>query len=352
MTIDQIEFLNQCTEETIVRFNSFIIADPNQERVLNSLQNSPNTNGLHRVLFEIDVNQIGKIYKQHIIFPITTHFRIVSTRFEKRIWIVKINVFNLNESIQKKHKHPIELAHLLREIGQFDQSEKLFYILLNQYPSLNTQCFDGLGRIAQDKGLYEISLHFYIKSLETVSLKNRAHCLNDIGCAYDYLEQYEQALQYYSQALKIMKNENHQAMCLNNIGITYAKNGQYDKAIEYFQESLSKRKKCLSENHTDIGISHTNLGVIYSSLGQLDNAIEYFHFALKSFQLNKSNIFKAIVYQNMAQIFQEKNQLNKALQLYQDAQDIFRQFRPFDHPNNIHIHQQIQQLKQQKRLTF
>ncbi|CAF1574241.1 unnamed protein product, partial [Rotaria sordida] len=172
-------------------FNSFIIAHRNPEQVFKSLQNSSNTNDLHRVLFDIDSNQIGKQYKQYIIFPITTYFRIVSIHFEQRIWIVKIIVFNSNKSIEKKDKNPFQLAHLLRHIGQLDQSEKLFYLLLNQYPLLNSQSYDGLGRIAQDKGLYDVSLNFYLKSLEIVPFKNRAHCLNNIGCAYDYLEQYD-----------------------------------------------------------------------------------------------------------------------------------------------------------------
>jgi tetratricopeptide (TPR) repeat protein len=345
MRIDQIDYLNQCTDKIILRFNSFIIANQNQEQVLNSLQNSSNTNGLHRVCFEIDINQIGKIYKQFIIFPITTYFKIISIKFDKRIWIVKINVFNFNQFNKNKNKNPIELAHLLRHIGQFHQSEKLFSLLLNQYPSLNAECYNGLGRIAQDKGLYDISLQYYKESLQNISFKDRPHCLNNIGCAYDYLEQYQQALQYYFQALTFMKNDQNQAMCLNNIAITYAKIQQYDKAIEYFKDSLAKRKTSLPENHIDIGISYTNLGVIYSSLGQLDNALQYFDLALKSFQLNKSNIFKAILYQNMAKIFQDKIQFNKALQFYQDALNIFKQFRPEDHPNIIYIQHQIQQLK-------
>jgi len=347
MTIDQIDYLNQCSDKTILRFNSYIIANKNQEYVLNSLENSSNTNGLHKVLFQIEINQIGKIYKQYIIFPITTYFNIISIKFEKRIWIVTINVFNSNQFIKNKKKNPIKLPHFLRQIARFDQAEKLFYLLLNQYPSLNALCYNGLARIAQDKASYDISLHFYIKSLENISIEDRPYCLNNIACAYDYLKQYEQALKYYDQALKLMKYDKDQAMCLNNIGITYAKIKQYEQAIKYFQDSLSIRIKSLPENHQDIGISYTNLGVIYSSIDQLDKALQYFNLALKYFQRNKSIIFRAILYQNMAKIFQQMNQFNKALQFYQDALNIFEQFKPSDHPNIIHIQQQIQQLNQQ-----
>ncbi|CAF3984169.1 unnamed protein product [Rotaria sordida] len=349
MTIDQIDFIQQSINDKYFRFNSFIIAHRNPEQVFKSLQNSSNTNDLHRVLFDIDSNQIGKQYKQYIIFPITTYFRIVSIHFEQRIWIVKIIVFNSNKSIEKKDKNPFQLAHLLRHIGQLDQSEKLFYLLLNQYPLLNSQSYDGLGRIAQDKGLYDVSLNFYLKSLEIVPFKNRAHCLNNIGCAYDYLEQYDNALQYYSEALSLMKDDINQAMCLSNMGITYAKNDNYQQALGCFEQSLSIRDKTLSKNHPDIGISHTNLGVAYSSIGEFDIALNHFNLALKSFSSNNSDIYRAIVYQNMAKIFQEKNQFDQALKFYKNAENIFRLCRPIDHPNLLHVQQQINQLKQQQQ---
>jgi hypothetical protein len=145
---------NLLINQNFFRFNSFLVAHQNFEEVKKSLENSPNTNGLHRVLFQINLNQIGKEYLQHIIFPISTHFRINSVRFERRIWIVTITVYNSNE---QTNLTSIQLAHLRRDRGQFDQAEKLFNRLLLQGSSLNTECYDGLGRIAQDKGLYRIS---------------------------------------------------------------------------------------------------------------------------------------------------------------------------------------------------
>ncbi len=349
MTIDQIHSLTQ-SQENPIRFNSFIIANQNQEQARKSLQNFSNTNNFHRVLFEIDQNQIGKQYKEYIIFPITTIFKIYSVTLENRIWIVKLNVVdNSNQTLQKKDFNSIHLAQYLREIGHLDQAEKLFELLLNQYPSLHSQCYHGLGRIAQDKGFYEISLNFYFKSLQTVSNDERSFCLNNIGCAYDYLEQYEEALQFYSQASTTMKSDVDKSMCLNNMGITYAKLDQYDQALQCFQDSLSIREKYLSPNHPDIGICYTNIGVILSSRDQLDDALKNYQLALKCFSINNSvQIFRAIVYQNMGEIFQNKNQFPRALTSYQDAHNIFQQLRPIDHPNVVYLQQQIEQMKQLK----
>jgi tetratricopeptide (TPR) repeat protein len=246
----------------------------------------------------------------------------------------------------KKKKSPIELADYLREIGLYQESENLFYLLLNHYPCLSALSYDGLGRIAQDKGLYETSLHFYMKSLQ---IQKRSFTLNNIGCAHYYLEQYEDALQFYSQSLTLMKNELNQSICINNIGITYAKNNQYKEALQCFQNCLQIRKKYLSETHPQIGICYTNIGVIQASVGQFDLALQSYNIALKTFSSNQFNIHRSIIYQNMAKIFQEKNQFDRSISFYQDALNILQQFH---HPNINLIKQQIQHLKQINQFVF
>jgi tetratricopeptide (TPR) repeat protein len=183
-------------------------------------------------------------------------------------------------------------------------------------------------------------------------LESRALCLNNIGCAYDYLEEYDKALQYYSESLTIMTNDIDKSMSYNNIGITYDKNGQYEQTFQSFEHSLAIRKKCLSSNNHHLGISYSNIALLFSSIEQFDRALKYSQRALKIFSLNHFDIFRGIVYQNMAQIFQEKNQLDQSIKLYQDAKNIFEQLRPTDHPNIIYIKQKIHQLKQQKQFIF
>ena len=343
MKSDQIDQFN---EQNIFRFNSFILLNENEEQIFNSLQNSSNTNDLHKVLFEIDQNEVAKIYKDLILFPLNTSFRFISRRFEKRIWFIQLNVSQKSKSTENLNINPIQFAHYCRNLHLLDQSEKLFHLFLNEYPTLNSQCYDGLARIAQDKGLYEKSLEFYFKSLQTVSIEDRFHCLNNIGCIYDYLKEYDQAFNFYFQSLKLTKSDEHKAMCLNNLGITFAKTKEYHKALEYLQDSLTKRTNFFPPNHYQIAISYSNIGTIYSAMEQFDQALEYFHLALKSFQKKKFRFFKAIVFQNIAQISQKNNQFDQALQFYQHSFDILISLRPIDHPNIIFIQQQIQLLKQ------
>ena len=341
MTNEQIDLLKR---STTFRLNSFVIAQLNRDKVLRTLQNSSNTNNLQGVLFQIESNQIGREYNDEILFPLTAHFRVRSIDYQQKIYFVTINVCHMNSSTSKKQRTPLQFVDYLRQLAQFDQAEKLVRLLFKQYPKLNGQLYDALGRIAQDKGLYELSLDYYFKSLENVSARNRANCLNNIGCAFDYLGEYENALQYYSQALTLFKTDLHQSMCLNNIGITYAKNHQHQQAFQCFHRSLSIGERMLSENDFRIGISYTNIAVLQSTIGQFDLAFQHYQQALQNFFLNNCQMFEAIVHQNMGKAFQQQNQLNRALQFYQMAQN---KFISVNHPNLFHVQQQIRLLQQQ-----
>jgi tetratricopeptide (TPR) repeat protein len=341
MTNNQIEFLEDSINKNLLRFNSFIIAKINREEILKSLQNSSNKNNFNSVLFHIEINQIGKQFQEFILFPITTEFRIHSIEYQNNIYIVKIIALNSNSY---SNKTPIDLSHQLQNLGQLDQAEKILHRLLSQYPTENSKLYDELARIAQDKGLYEISLQLYEKSLIKVSQKDRPYCLNNIGCMYDYLEQYDSAMEFYFVSLTLMKNDLDRAMCINNIGITLAKQEEYQDALKSFQQSLSIRQRFLPENHRDLGISYANIGGVYSSINQFDLALEYYQKALKIFLKNCSPIYKAIVYQNIGEILYDKNQLNEALNNYQQAAIIFRKIRPSNHPTRIYIEQIINKL--------
>ena len=345
MKIDQIEKLNNFNENSILKFNSFIKGNGNEQIILNHLQNSFNLNGFHKVLFQIDSN--GKIFENEIYFPINSSFRLISVKLEKRIWFVQLHFISNNSQINRKI-NSVQFAHYCRNSGYLDQSEQLFNYFLNEKPLLNYYSYEGLGRISQDKALFNQSLQFYLKSRQFVSSKELSNCLNNIGCIYDYLQQYQKAIQFYFKALSHVKTELFKAKILNNIGITFANLKDFDQSIKYFEQSLQIRKDILIENHLDIAVSLTNIALIYSSSQQFDRSLEYLNNALKIFQMNHSFLFQAIVLQNLAQIYQLLNQSNKALLFYQDSLDIFKQYKPIDHPNLAFIQQQIQFIKQSK----
>ena len=105
------------------------------------------------------------------------------------------------------------------------------------------------------------------------------HCLAGV---YDELGQYEKALQYYEESLKIRMelNVTHDiATTLNNIGNVYSSIDRYDESLRYYGEALNLRIKLnLSQ---DISDSFYNIGAVYLALKDYKKVKELYENAEK-----------------------------------------------------------------------
>ena len=73
---------------------------------------------------------------------------------------------------------------------------------------------------------------------------------------YEFLGEYEKAIQYYSEALvqrqKVYGNEHIEtSKSYKNIGKVYTLQADYAKALEYYGKALSIREKELGKDHDD-----------------------------------------------------------------------------------------------------
>lgn len=69
-------------------------------------------------------------------------------------------------------------------------------------------------------------------------MKGEAGTLNNIGGAYFRLEDYNQALKWYEQALEIQQDigvKPDEAVSLGNLGITYSRLGNHARALDFYQ---------------------------------------------------------------------------------------------------------------------
>lgn len=338
MTYKQIQFIEDSIKKSKLRFNSYIIANKNREESIEILENSTNKINLNLVLFHIETNNIGKEYENLIIFPLTTQFQINSIEYQNHIYIIKISILSNLFSYSKKN--PFDLVNQLCYLNQYDQAEIILSRLLIQYPYKASKIYNKLAQINQNKGLYELSLQLYEKSLNKISFKYRPFCLNNMGSLYDDLNQYDLALEFYSSTFNLLKNDFHRAICMNNIGITLAKQEKYQHALDLFQQSLEVFK----DKHLNRGMSYVNIAGVYSSIHQFDLALKFYENAAKIFPKNSS--YRAIIHQNIGEIFYLKNQFKEALHNYQKALNIFQNTRPSNHPTIIYTQQIINQLTQ------
>jgi tetratricopeptide (TPR) repeat protein len=93
---------------------------------------------------------------------------------------------------------------------------------------------------------------------------------NKTGIAYHQLQQLDQALKAYQQAVKL-KPDYHEAV--NNIGTVYYTRKSYRRAISQYRKALA-----IAPDQASI---HSNLGMAYFARNQMQLAVDEFRTALK-----------------------------------------------------------------------
>ncbi len=124
-------------------------------------------------------------------------------------------------------------------------------------------------------GAFQELLEEWLKPLEHFPNKKiRAVVLNLIGKQHHNLGNYQEALHYLEQALKIRREIGDRAgegTTLNNIGLIHHNLGNYQEALHYLEQALKIRREI--GDRAGEGISLFNLGHIHRALGEPDRAL-------------------------------------------------------------------------------
>lgn len=158
----------------------------------------------------------------------------------------------------------------------------------------------NLGKAYLEQGDYDRALHH----LELSALLNPAQSAqvdNNIGLIYLQLKQYDLA-EYYFQ--KSLRREPGGIGTYNNLGGVYLEQGDDARAEEYFRKEL---------NNSDHLSAYNNLGLIFMRRGLLGDAEEAF---LKAKEMNP---YQKEAYENLAAVYQLKQDLEREKDIYQDA---------------------------------
>ncbi len=157
--------------------------------------------------------------------------------------------------------------------------------------------------------------------MDTRSKRNLARLLNGIGAMYIKLEQYDSALHYLYQSLKIREEVNAPPRMIIagkfNIGSCYVSMHDYPNALNMLLQVNDLAK----ENKDTVYLikSYNNLGVTYAWMGEDDKAIKAYRNALsiaESAGLEK-NLLDS--YQNLADLYLKKKKFTAAKKLLQKS---------------------------------
>jgi tetratricopeptide (TPR) repeat protein len=198
------------------------------------------------------------------------------------------------------------LGEVLRKMGQFDESQQVYEVLLDQ----------------------------------TTDESEKARLYHQIAYAKDNQGEYEEALTFYGKTIEIFNKTlppNHLsfASTYNNIGIVYRNMGDYPKALSSHEKVLEIRKQSLPPNHLDLAMSYNNIGNVYYNMGDYPKAISCHEKALEIRQqsLPPNHPDLATSYNNIGNVYDKKGDYSKARSFYERAVYIAQQSLPLNHPN-------------------
>ncbi|MBL4560626.1 MAG: tetratricopeptide repeat-containing sensor histidine kinase [Labilibaculum sp.] len=161
--------------------------------------------------------------------------------------------------------------------------------------------------------------------------KSIAYSLNDtlsicaihtnLGYHYSITSKYDSAIYHYNKSLKIGEASKDNRYKINNLiglGEVYYERGDFELALGKFVEAFKFEEV---QNDTKISLL-INMANIYSDQHQREKAISYYNQAMEIALELKYEDTLSVLYNNLAIIYQDDSDYNKALLFYEKSLDI------------------------------
>lgn len=304
----------------LISFNSFLSTTKKRPISLHYAKHALSKPGHVAVIFQMfinytisstpfaDISTISLFKKEaEILFSMHTIFRIGEIReidkdhpiYEVDLQLTRdddCELQQLKERIREEVIGPTgwsRLGVLLIKIGQSEKAEQFYMALLEQKlsDSEKAHIYHQLGWLKDDQKQYEEAISFYKESLKikrkTVPEDHptMAPIYSNIGTICYRLGDNSKALEFYSKAHIILKQSSatsplNLASSYNNIGLVYHKMGLDEKALECYQKDVNITKNNLPSYHPSLATSYNNIGTLYYSMGKYSEALSYLEEAL------------------------------------------------------------------------
>jgi diguanylate cyclase (GGDEF)-like protein len=234
------------------------------------------------------------------------------------------------------------LIGMLRHVGK--SFLPLALLLVVASPAFSTAIEDLTRKLTKSTGrervdvLNELSkAHWGISSDKTITFAEEAlsqarehHysageacALRYIGIGYWYKDNYQKALDFSFQALKIFESIQDSkgiASCKSTIGTIYLNLERFDEALKIYHEALELAEKTGDQNR--IGIIVSNIGTCYLGLKKYKEALPFLFRSLEALQKSGSQLDILTCLGNIAGAYRRLEQFPKALEFEQKVLEI------------------------------
>jgi tetratricopeptide (TPR) repeat protein/serine phosphatase RsbU (regulator of sigma subunit) len=177
--------------------------------------------------------------------------------------------------------------------------------LRNNVLSGLSACYNNLGLIYFDNGMFDKSVEHFILSIQfdegLGDSLGAAITYGNIGMVHYTMGNYHKAIEYYQKQHKTCLRYSD-SLCitnaLNNIGVSYKSMKMYDEALEFYWNTIDIRKRI--GDRIAISATYNNVGEVYLLKQKYGEAEKYFKMAL-SLKIEQGDITGIILtYNNLA----------------------------------------------------
>lgn len=190
-----------------------------------------------------------------------------------------------------------------------------------------TEAYAARGYVHSLSGDYSAALHYDNMALQG-SLTSRdtsriASAFNTVGCDYHNLGEYDEAYFYLTQSFNIARAAQDSllmATSLHNVGRVFTELGQFGRAMDHLDLSLKISEKIGDEEATSN--YYKEMGDLESRMGKYDQALRSLQQSMdlmRNTGSNQTRIHIAGVLSNMARVYIQKGNYEKAIAYYDSA---------------------------------
>ncbi len=198
-------------------------------------------------------------------------------------------------------------------INKYKLYQEASYVYTNMASALFRKGMYSDAMINNDSAL--IYAERYSQKIQAAKVRS------NIANIYYKMGNYTRALEYYLQGLKTLEEEKSNdidiASDLSNIANVYMRMEDYGNALKYNKRALAINRASDAKNHL-IG-NLTTTAIIYNARKQYDSSLIALNEAYDIAVQNRNEYLQNLLKGNMAEAYLNKDDLPKALMLYQET---------------------------------
>jgi CHAT domain-containing protein/tetratricopeptide (TPR) repeat protein len=227
----------------------------------------------------------------------------------------------------------IEEARNLRSNGEAQKALAAYNAVL---PDLRkTESVALLARVLLETGQAAISAGDYPRAIEAANesagaarllhdLKTEGSAFNQLGTAHLYQADYADALTDFRRAFELAEIDGDAEAASTrsgNIGNVHFFQGRYLDALHSYELALEK-SATISAASNGRQLALSNLAILYEQLGQFEKALEYYHQAQSAHSALLPHEYAQLL-SNMGTLYRRMGDPVKALETYRAARQVF-----------------------------